>query len=401
MPDARSSSDEASHPISAEAPPEPDTALAHDEQVSWKQFVWDDARSTNAADHPASPETRPIETAKPDLPRIVAPQPAATGASAPERHEEWRRQFISALKEVDDNAPIPAPHSAPATVRHAPAPLPRADDRSDLGRRPLAYMREAEPRRTVAPRMVARAVGAGALALGTFSTGALWATYKPDAAAELDLQTASIAVVESKADGQSSQPPAEQPMVNPPFLVREGEATPPAPVPDTSAWRQPPAATSVPPAPRPEVSAPVPPLIINRTVTVHSVPAFEPRPATPSSLKAEDHGNQHHAATRHEASPSAPPRHNTRVTAGAYQSPAPATTQSDPRPKWERRQGLRTAPPPEPEPSTLKKLLKAVWPGTASTTTAPSKPAAPTATPIPAASGGTPHDWSSKSGADP
>ena len=441
MSNARDGSDDTSHSSSAPGVPEAAARVqARDEQRSWERFVWDDAGSAS------EPAIEHSEERAPDLPRIVLPQPAAPTASRPDGQEEWRRQFISALREVDDDRPIPAPKPGPASSRADAAR--RSDEsrdanRQDGERRPLAYARRVELRPLVARRRIGRTIAGSAVALGIFSTGALWATYTPAKLANHDVRTASIAAVVPKVDAHSNQAPADQPMVNSPVLVREGEATPPLSMPDTSAWRRPPAAAAVAPAPRPDVSAPVPPLIINRTVTVHPVPApgatslarrdqqlsgaaVQPpsvgaplerasltelatrpvplpapqsQPPTSAAPSLSSRGTQHQASTRQEPAPAAEPRRETRISAEAYQSQAPSTSPSASRQKWERRQGLKTADP-EPEPSTLKKLLSNMWPGATPSTSLSAKPAAPA--PASAAAPTAPaHDWSSKSSADP
>ena len=418
------------------------------------QFIWrdsdrdgrpePDAAAPNAADaaharHDGSDivaRLAPRPHDDPDrLPRIVTTSLPLRPPALP-GDERWRRQFIGALHDADDDTSM-APGSSPlapyARMTTAGSRRDQHDDADDHGyrhRRPPTDADASSPFAagwSTTPRVLAAAVAMTCV----FSTGVLWATHRSEIAVDARGQAAevTIAIPTRKTDAGTA---AGQPIRNTPVLIREGEVSTFGPDFAGASWRQGPALTPSSMAPK-SASAPILPRIINggeaaqpvvRVVPIEPITpptqaaaavapgvsatgatdttALSPsldrdglmervaRPAeVPDQVRTPMPGTeppQREAVIGHEPAPHKRPAGAApvgRVSSAPVQphGPAPKVARGYvPVEGWEmRRQGLRSEP--EPEPSMLKKLVGAVWPfGKSSTTVQPAKPIAPAVT---------------------
>ena len=406
---------------------------------AWEQFVWQDTapgvstladgamQTIDSAAQPERAASADPESHEPvGVPLSAAVPPPLDPA---ERHEHWRRQLLTALKDVDDESPIPAPPLASPTSHASTSYTHPPRGISNNPRAWLSHPLPNSPPPSTAQRLAGHSIATAAAVVCIFSIGALWATFRSAPVTDVTPMAAALHQVQAPAEDGDSQP-----MLNKPVLVREGESPPasshaevppPAPEAETPAlaplaeptpqpapaeayrpagnsmWRQPPAAPSPPPI---QVAPRSAPLIINRPVTALTVPAApgsrEQRHSAPAALPAPSPSSQHHRKSAATPPRSASASAAARISSEAYQATAPEAPRArpTPRPKWDnRRQGLRTAPRPEPEPSTLKKLLNAVWPGSSADKGAPAKPEPPAEPAKPVQ----PHNWSDLASPDP
>jgi hypothetical protein len=415
-------------------------AAARMEQVI-DQFILQDGTEGGEPDIVARLAPRPQND--PDrLPRIVTTSLPLRPPALP-GNDRWRRQFIGALRGSDDSAPT-APDGLPPLAQYtrtAPA-AGRRDPRDDEQERGHRYRRlptDAEAQTSlVAGWYTTRHVLAAAVAtICVFSTGVLWATHRSESAVDTGGQATEVAIAIPALTTDAGAAPGH-PIRNTPVLIREGETPTFASGFVAGGSRQGPPLTGSSMAAGSETALIVP-RIINGGEPAHAEPpppvaplvrvvpvepvAVAPGPSTTGTLATTDtsppldrDGLTERVARpaephRREAAIGPPPAHHApahrehpagvlsagRVASEPVQSrgAAPKVARGYVPPEgWEmRRQGLRSAP--EPEPSTLKKLVGLVWPfGKASTTAQPAKPEAPAVT-APA------YSWSDNSRAIP
>ncbi|MEO8651638.1 MAG: hypothetical protein ABI391_04990 [Hyphomicrobiaceae bacterium] len=289
-----------------------------------------------------------------------------------------------------------------------------------------------------------------------FSTGVLWATHRSEMVADFGGQPTEFAaaVAESISDGDATP---GQPIRNTPVLIREGETRTTAAGLAAAGWAQglPPlglpmapgnapasvmspitngseSAQSTPVAPITPIVpvvrvVPVVPIAPSTSAAQADAAASPGRPAAnrlvspspldrdgltelaarPAEPSAHAHAPKAQAAPQQHAA-KADKRPKRRQPAGRRApavrvASAPAQSRGAapkvargrvPTAEWEmRRQGLRSEP--EPEPSTLKKLIGYVWPfGKSSTSAEPAKPVVPAVT-------AHPYSWSDSTRARP
>lgn len=351
------------------------------------------------------------------LPRIVTSSLPSRPPALP-GEDRWHLQFAAALHEADDS-PTTAPAGPPPLAGHVslarsrPVP-PEAGRKYDQP----CVMDEASHFAAdwhKAPHVLA----AAAIITCVFSTVVLWATHRSEMVADAGVQTVEVAAIapDPISDGDAA---TSRPIRNTPVLIREGETRPivsalaPAPMV--------PASVTAPDFPlifnggesiQPVPVAPVVPVV--RTVAIVPIvlsgPAAVavPSPSSPPPLDRQrlaDLAARPPPADTSADAPAAkaePPRQEKTVARPKHREPAKHRAQAKrvsqppakshlapkvargyvPPAAWEmRRQGLRTDP--QPEPSTLKKLIGYVWPFNKSSTAAapaePAKPAAPAVT---------------------
>jgi hypothetical protein len=397
------------------------------------QFIREEREGGNE-NHSAAPAPDAADR----LPRIVTSSLPIRPPALP-GDDHWRRQFIGALRDVDDGAPMTPVHPPPLMLYKNTAPAERPREAVEHG----PVQRSGWPQLGADPSPFAagwcttrRVVVAAVATVCVFSTGVLWATHRAETPLEADGPPTEVVTLASPTDAVLSP---SQPIRNTPVLVREGEARTLVPGSAGAGGRQ------VPPASAPTepdgATAAILPRVINggeapqsfpaapvvRVVPVEPIVAAAPasaavaagpsnadaavREATPPPSLPLDRGgltdlaarpatardetpvpSAEPATKRRQAALDGRPNHRGNAARGAPAARTPnATTPSRPAaPKvargyvpaegWEmRRQGLRI--PPEPEPSTLKKLIGMVWPfGKSSTESEPAKPVAPAVT---------------------
>mgnify|MGYP001137649008 CR=1 FL=1 len=397
----------------------PSSALA-----TMEQYIWESAESP--ADESAARTDAPEDAAyiiepNPDqeapLPRILvlSDDDDEPQALDPEPRDEWRRQFISALHDADREPSSPPPAPEPET----PPPIPYVEPPQ---RTPPRSFTPNRPARILAPLPVARTprhrIGLSLLGISA-AAGLLSATLPRSAnVPEAPADAAGSPVV--LALSQQNAPEADSDVIKPvmfnsPVLVREGTApvagAPAAalpvietvrtvPVPLAREARAPtepasqqaalldrspepsaaPAAapasppvnqdglaaliaqpSAVPPHKPPAAPAQTPPAAVAPERET-SPTATTPEPPVAAAALATTSKNARRtpqiASSYTRAAPKARKQASKRTTRAASKS-ASQTKQA----QWEtRRQGLRTAPPPAEEPSTVVKVLKSLWP---------------------------------------
>jgi hypothetical protein len=372
------------------------------------------------------------------LPRIVTSSLPIRPLPLP-GDDRLRRQFIGALRNADDSMPMmcATPPPLPPYARTAPSGSRRDLPEHDPAQQGSDNFYE---RSTFAARWrtAGRGIAAAVAITSVFSIGALWATHRSVMVAELGGQPAQSVALQPAAMADSDATPDQQ-IRNTPVLIREGETLARAPTSAATVRRQAPAAgpstasasasasivsriVNVGEPPRAATLAPLAPVV--RVVPV--VPIVPASPIVPSepiaSAAPNDPAAQIDAAaqivpdapiasvaplssqppldrdglTERAARPDEKPPitrkrpHDARpartasvgrVSGQPSRSQRPAIARSQvPVDGWAmRRQGLRSEP--QPEPSTLKKLIGLVWPpGKPSTAAEPSKPAVPAVT---------------------
>jgi hypothetical protein len=363
--------------------------------------------------------------------------------------DRWDLEFVGASHEADDGAttapaspPPPALHVPPARSRPlSPEPAPKYHQPRVLDE-PLAFA-AGWPK---APRVLAAAAAMTCM----FSTGVIWATHRSEMVADSGAQPIEIAAMTPQAIVDGDRPPG-RPIRNTPVLVREGETRAIVSALAAAEARQGPSPTRSPMVPA-SVAAPDLPRVFNGGEFAHSVPVAQvmpiapvvrrvpivpivlsgpaavdvPSPLPPPALDRDRLADLAARPAPADASASAP-------TPATGAEPPPRKAKTDARPKhreparlrghakrvspppvqsrgaapkvarghvpavaWEMRQGLRTDP--EPQPSTLKKLIGYVWPfGKSSTAAAPAEPAKPAAPAVTAR----PYSWSDDARARP
>jgi hypothetical protein len=383
-----------------------------------EQFIRESVETPTNADVHAS-EADPAEIAvfimeteaghEPPLPRIIVLSDDEDEDEAHEPHDEWRRQLISALQDSDRQAPSPAPPlPEPETQPLLPyiEPRPRLSSRTLVPGRPARIVTSAPVERAPRHRV-------GLSILGVSATTALLCATLPHTTDMADhaASTASATVVAASgldkpsADESGTFKPV---MFNSPVLVREGISLAPkisasvlpvietvrtvpvplgrlaevspvsAPLMARTDQRPEPAAAPA-PAPTP------PPLDRDRLAAltadpptapprapVLEAPAVEQTPAPPAAATPERRATAEpptapirtrhtpQIATSYERVASQTPK---RARKQPSRSDTRTASRTKPAQQWEtRRQGLRTAPPPAEEPSTMSKLVKSLWP---------------------------------------
>jgi hypothetical protein len=399
-PDANGSACPEFRPISAQpaALPAPSTATGTP-LVPMEAFIWQDANlpagNTEAAAGPAQVDNAP-ELDAPHGDGAASPRIVMSPVEAPEPDDGWRRQFISALKDVDRESANPPP------LTGTPPPLPyinvprRPPPRSLAPNHPAGIPERAPLARVPRHRDGLSLLGLSAAA-GLLSVVLPYATDMPETA---NTAAGSPLVLTSTHKAPAPDSDVFKPVIfNAPVLVREGiapisPAAPPVlPVIETvrtvpvKLGREPiergaaaplaavierPAA----PAPAPQPTPAAAPLPLDRdglTTLVAEPPTQQPAAATAPPPPPIAH-RQKPAAQPPRAETSAP-RRAPRISTSYKRTASKATKQAGKRSarpasksanrtrqaQWEtRRHGLRTTPPPEP--STLQKIVKWIWP---------------------------------------
>ncbi|WP_072386223.1 hypothetical protein [Hyphomicrobium sp. CS1BSMeth3] len=393
--------------------------------VPMEQYIWESAESP-AGECAAPTDARedaayviePNTDQEAPLPRILMLSDDDDEPQAPdaEPRDEWRRQFISALHDADREPSSPPPAPEP----EAPPPIPYVEPPQ---RTPPRSFTPNRPARILAPLPVARAprhrIGLSLLGISA-AAGLLSATLPRSAnVPEAPADAAGPPVV--LALSQQNAPEADSDVIKPvmfnsPVLVREGAApvagAPAAalpvietvrtvPVPLSREARAPaepasqqaalldrspepsaaPAAapasppvnqdslaaliaqpSAVPPHKPPAQALPPPAAVAPERQTSPTASAATPEPpaaaAAPATTSKNARRTPQIASSYTRAAPKARKQASKRTTRTTSKS-ASQTKQA----QWEtRRQGLRTAPPPAEEPSTVVKVLKSLWP---------------------------------------
>jgi hypothetical protein len=367
--------------------------------MTMEAFIWPDAdlpaERSEAAASPAQKNNAHASDARPGE-GTTSPRIIASPDDAAEPDDGWRRQFISALKDVDREPvrPPPLPGTPPPLPSiHAPR---RPPPRSLILSHPSGVVAQAPVARLPHHRVGLSLLGLSAAA-GLLSAVLPHATERPEAASTA--ASAPRVLASTQKDPSPSREGLAPVMFNAPVLVREGLApsqiAPPVP-PVIETVRTVPVKLGREPAER-EAAAPLA-RAIERPAATAPAPQQGPTTATAplerdglTTLAAEPSPQQHAAAptppplaSRQEpASPSVgtPAGTDARAPRQAIHRPnAYARTPSKPKQAkkrsarsetksanrmrqahWEaQRHGLRAAPPPEP--STLQKIAKWIWP---------------------------------------
>jgi hypothetical protein len=428
----------ASGAISTDETPAGD-AVARMEQVI-DAFIWDDRdeRPEAYAFMPSSAAHANAGDGLTDIVARLAPRSLAGSERLPrivtsslpvkppgvEHDDRWRRQFLDALNEADDDTPMaPAIPQPSAFEREPPSAKSRPHRMAhEQGGPPLATV--GDPSRFAAGWRTGRRVLVAAVAMTcVFSTGVLWATHRSEIVAETSGPVETAAAIPGPAAVGDAMP--GQSIRNTPVLIREGESVLltsilPRPINDgerTDAVPVAPIAPVVrvvpvmPIAAAPQMDGAVTPGGANAdavALPAHSQPAgpkvdreglaaLAARSAPPIAIHD---GPIHHGPT--------PPKHRVAtVSTGQVSSvpfsakgPVPEVDRSQVPAGWvQRRQSLRVEP--VEEPSTFKKLIGLVWPpGNSSTTAEPPKPAAAPAVTAPAVTAPA-YSWSDSARASP
>lgn len=356
-----------------------------------EQFIWPNPALPPAiADdtlNPASHKPAGIAApgAEPDaLPRIVTLHDDEEPADA----DAWRRQFISALRDVDreDAPPPPAPEPTleilpPLQYLAEPhRAASRASSSSRAARLPMLAPLIRKPRHRVAVPLLGAAAMVGLFSMllpGTANnseTGKA-ATIVPmvlagkqheaaiaDSAALGPVMFNAPVLVREGAAPQQAAEVAELPVIEtlrtvPVFIGREAGAEA-LPMPWTPSASQPLAPM---PAPQPAPAAAPSPLDRDSLTTLAARPPAAPQQQAEAKPPVEEprvsQQSPQHTASHEPRAPAA--------TQQARKRPIRAIRKADSQTrnaKWQsHRRGLRTAPPPE-EPSTMVKLLKSLNP---------------------------------------
>jgi hypothetical protein len=358
------------------------------------------------------------------LPRIVTSSLPSRPPALP-GDDRWHLELAATLPDTVDGATA-APAGPPPLALHVPPSRSRPVP-------PEAGPKYHQPRVVDEASLFAaewhkapRVLAAAAIITCVFSTGVLWAMHRSEMVADAGVQPIDVAAMapEPIADGDAA---GSRPIRNTPVLVREGEtrvilselaAAPMVPA-SAAAPELPlifnggesaqpvPVAQVVPIAPVVRTVAIVPivlsgPAAVAVPSPLSSPPldrdrladlAARPPPAdvsahVPASNAAAEKP-RFHAKTDARPKQREPAKHSVHAKRKSH-SPAQSRSAAPkvargyvPPAAWEmRRQGLRTDP--QPEPSTLKKLIGYVWPFNKSSTAAapaePAKPAAPAVT---------------------
>jgi hypothetical protein len=430
-----------------------DAAVAANMEQVIDEFIWQDGDREDVSETIASAPVHetPAVQDESDIVARLAPRaldnaewlPRIVTSSLPQRppvlssDDRWHLEFASAQHEDDDATTVPV--SPPPLALHVAPAMSKTV--------PRATYRQPHPIEEPSPigagwHKAPRVLAAAAAMMCVFSTGVIWATHRSEIATESGSQSIEMAAMapESMADGDAT---ADRPIRNTPVMVREGETRTIVSV--LAATGQ---ARELPQTPSPmapaSVAAPDRPLNVKGGETTQSVPVAQVVPLAPvvrtvpivpivlssppaaavpppaldrdrlADLAARSGSVEASAPPPASAKPTRPrakttmrpkrreptkPRHSKRTSRPPVQSrAAPKVARAHvPAEAWEtRRQGLRTDP--EPEPSTLKKLIGYVWPfnksSTAAETAEPPKPAAPAVT-------ARPYSWTDDSRARP
>ncbi|MFN3744914.1 MAG: hypothetical protein ACK4TL_09430 [Hyphomicrobiaceae bacterium] len=352
-------------------------------------FIWPDAdlpaERTEAATSPAQ-KGNALAAHAPPGEATTSPDEAA------EPDDGWRRQFISALKDVDREParPPPLPGTLPPLPDiHAPR---RPPPRSLVPSRPAGVVEQKPLARLLRHRVGLSLLGLSAAA-GLLSAVLPHATDGPEAA--ITAASAPRVLASTKKDPPPSGEGLAPVMFNTPVLVREGLAAsrvapPVLPVietvrtvpvklgrdpteretaaPSAAAPEQPPAPA---PIPQPTPAAAPPPLERDGLTALTAEPPAQQQAAVPPPPLAPRQEPEPHPARAEASAPRRAPqlsnareRAASKTTKQAKKRTAQSQTKSANRMRqahWEvRRHGLRTPPPPEP--STLQKIAKWIWP---------------------------------------
>jgi hypothetical protein len=369
--------------------------------VPMEQFIW-----------PSPPSDEPARftapRAEPDsLPHILS----LLDDEEPTDADAWRRQFISALRDLDreDAAPPPAPEppsEMPPLLPYVAAPR-RVSQRTPVPSRSARLLALAPLTRRTRLRVATPMLGAVAVA-ALLSVAVPRTTNHPETAGSATSQSMVLAASPHKsvADASDVLGPV---MFNAPVLVREGAAPPPPsampnvpmpalPVIETvrtvPVFLDRDAGASAPPMPwTPSAGQPLAPMpalqpapaaapspldrdslttLVGRPPAAHPPPpaASETAPAAAAPQKqaeAKPPVDEPHASERAPRISSSYERSAPTATKQARKRPSRATKKASTRTRqaqWQsRRQGLRTAPPPPAEePSTMVKFLKSLNP---------------------------------------
>lgn len=330
------------------------------------------------------------------------------------------------------------PRIVTTSFPHRPPSLPGDDARTLRSRQRSLPAEAAAPLPSEAGgwSTTRRVVVAAVATVCVFSTGVLWATHRSESGGGVGGQAGAVAIAAPALTTNAAA--LDHPIRNTPVLIREGESPTFAPDFAGGGWRQAapmtrestaPGAASVLISPRVingsepgrvEPATPIAPIApLVRVVPVEPV-AVAPGPSTAGAMatpadpppldrdglaeRASDPAERHEVA-KHTSGRDEPALHKRPAGVASPGQVAREPVQSlgtvpkaargyVPADGWEmRRQGLRSAP--EPEPSTLKKLVGLVWPfGKSATTAQPTKPVVPSVT-APA------YSWTDTSHADP
>lgn len=356
-----------------------------------EQFIWDEVEAPDSRTPAANPTPRDrtaddLEAAACEdeaLAKIVVLSEEMT-----EQEDTWRRQLISALRDADRETELPP--SLPAAPPPIPAGIP------PRGPAPRGYTPSRPPRITASAPVLRgprHRIGFSLLgvtaAAGLLSAALPRTTNTPDALANAAAPPVMLAAA-SRQDAPASEGGVLAPtMFNTPVLVREGLSLTPRtsaavlpvietvrtvpvrfdrsfPPVEASASVEPRAGQRPEPASAPEPAPTPPPLdreaLAARIAAPPAPPAADvPKPPAhtePPRAAAGAHGRTPQISSHYERTidPSAPQNAGRQT-----QSKRPAQARDA---HWDApRQGLRTAPPPEP--SALRKLVNWVWPSAA------------------------------------